>query len=310
MTTETTTETETSATNGKSNGSKQAVDAPRRNYFMMDPDDVVVVGHDTKDGPEHPLYDGRIKLPIEEALVRNIVTYGVIKPVLAEKDGDNVYTVDGRRRILHARAANERLAAAGEERIRVPVIFKKGTDAYLFGISRASNTLHADDGPLTNAKNAQRMIDMGSTEEEVAVTFGVKTQHVKDWLTLLGMAAKVRHAVEKGELSPSAAVSMASLPKDEQETMLDKLRAEGVKPTVDRVQNKKRAARGKEEVLSPRARIKKVGELLLKLGSVDATKDELIAGIDKISKALFAKSWDRLVAEVEAKEAAASKGKK
>jgi hypothetical protein len=40
---------------------KQALDGTRINAFGMEPKDLVIVGFDTDDGPEHPLWDERVK---------------------------------------------------------------------------------------------------------------------------------------------------------------------------------------------------------------------------------------------------------
>lgn len=294
--------------NGNGNGkrARQAVDAPRRNYFMMDPNELIVVGHDTKDGPENALFDPRVKLPMDESLVRNIQVYGVLEPILAVKDGEKTMVVAGRRRVLHAREAAKRQEKAGEVVLKVPVIFKRGEDQYLFGVARTENAGRVADGPMTNARNAQRMLDMGASEDEIAIAFQVKKQTVKDWLVLLGLAPKVKTAVEKGTLSASAAASLGKLPKEEQEKHLDELLAQGAKPTVDTVINKVRASKGKAPVNTPKMRIEKAEGLLMKAVPElnKYTKDELIELVDKLSKAIVSKGIAKLQAEIE-KEAAA-----
>jgi ParB family chromosome partitioning protein len=305
MDTETTEpETTETPTATKKPPGKQA-DGARRSYFMFDPDEIVIVGVDTKDGPEHPLYDERIKLPLDEGMVRNIQTYGVITPIAFVRDGETVLTVDGRRRVLHAREAKKRQLAAGEEPVKVPALPKRGEDAYLFGISRASNAMRVNDGPLTNARNAQRMLDMGSSEAEIAVAFGVKVSTVKDWLTLLDLATPVKNAVAKGTLSASAASGLAKLSKEEQAAHLEELLAKGVKATADNVINKVREGKGKAPINTPKVRVEKAEAILTKVAKSwnDMTKDELIEVVDKLSKALLSKGMAKLVAEIEKAEA-------
>ncbi len=298
---EDTTTEDTTTTNGKAKGKKEG-EGTRRSYTMMDPNDLVVIGLDTKDGPEHALYDVRIKLPLDEMLVRNIQAYGVLEPVLAVKDGDTFQVVAGRRRVLHAREAAKRQEAAGEVVLKVPVLTKRGEDTYLFGIARSENGMRVNDGALTNARNAQRMLDMGATEQEIAIAFGVKTGAIKEWLTLLGLAPKVRTAVEKGVLSASAAVGLAKLPKEEQETHLEQLLLEGAKPTAETVINKVRVAKGKAPTVTPKTRIDKAEGIIykaLEAGLNKMTKDELVDTIDKLSKALLSKGLGKLQAEID-----------
>lgn len=297
-----TTETDTTTTTGGKAKKERADQAGRRSYFMFDPDECIVIGHDTKDGPEHPLYDERIKLPLDEGLVRNIQVYGVIEPIIFSRDGEKILVVAGRRRVLHAREAKKRQLKAGEVAVQVPAIPKRGEDVYLFGVSRSENALRTNDGPLTNARNAQRMLDMGSSEAEIAVCFGVKPQTVKDWLTLLGLSTKVKNAVAKNVLSPTAAASLAKLSKEEQDTHLDEMLAQGAKPTVDNVAAKVRQVQGKAPTTTPKMRIEKIENLLTKAAEVGIeklTKDDLVELIDKLSKAALSKGIGKLQAEIE-----------
>jgi len=221
---------------------KRAVKAPRRDVFLLDPNDITVIGVDTDHASksDHYLWDPRTRLPIDEYLVRNIQTYGVIKPIVVVKDGDAVLVVDGRQRVLHARQALARQKKAGEEEVRVPVMFRRGEERYLFGVSRAAN-LARQDSVLTNAMNAQRMIDMGASPAETACAFGVKVSTLTvTWLPLLDLSGKVRQAVEKGEMSAQAASALCGLGKAEQEAHLEELRAAGVKPTHAAVTTKVR----------------------------------------------------------------------
>lgn len=285
--------------------------AQRRNVFMMDPDDLVVIGHDTKDGEEHPLYDERVKLPLTEDMVKNIQVYGVLEPVLAQTDGDRTLVVDGRRRVLHAREAAKRQKKAGEEPVKVPVFFKRGEAVYLFGVSRSANAMRVDDGPMTNARNAQRMLDMGATEEEVAVAFGVTPQSIKTWVSLLDLSSKVQHAVAKREIGIAAACTLAKLPREEQDKHLEELRAQGVKPTAENLDNKVRVSQGRGEAITPKSRIKKAVDILTKVADStdgglndDLSKEELWEVINRLCKALTSKGLAKLVTPKDDEKAA------
>lgn len=208
-------------------GKQTMPSAKRSNLFIFDPSDLTIVGLDTEDGEEHPLYDERAFLPLDETLVLNIQTYGVIEPISICKDGDQVLVVDGRRRVLHAREAATRQKAAGELLVRVPAVVKKGSEGRLLGISRSANAHRRDDSPLANARNAQRIIDFGEDEESIAITYGVEVQTVKTWLKLLDLDNTVQKAVEKGELGATAAARMSNLTRDEQKTTLAEMRESG-----------------------------------------------------------------------------------
>ncbi len=233
--------------------------------LMFDPNDLVIVGVDTKDGEEHPRWDVRVRLPFDESLCRNIMTHGVLQPVIVHKVGTAYEVVDGRQRVLHAREAARRQDAAGDVPVKVPAVVRRGEDAQLFGVSRSANAHRRGDTPMTNARNAQRMLDLGATEGEVSIAFGVTLPTLADWLSLLDLAGPVRTAVDRGEVSASAAAVLATLPAAEQVAHLAQLREEGVKPTQDNLERRVRAAAGKAPYLSSKQRIDQATPILAAL---------------------------------------------
>lgn len=275
---------------------------PRGTYYMADPDELVIIGLDTADGPEHPLYDVRIKKPLDEAKVRNFRTYGVIKPITAKRDGVKLIVVDGRGRTRYARAVKALQAAAGEETIRVPVMIKKGDDAHLFGVSRAAN-LHDADGPITTAKNAQRLIDMGKSVDEVADTFGVTTQTIRNWQAMLDLAPEVIQATIDAEVSTTAAIQLAPLPHAQQVELLSEIKEEakaGVKPTVERTKRKVAEKAGKTASKTPKERIESARNLLVKYtGIASPTKEDMAGTIERVCRVLLSHGLDKLATDEE-----------
>lgn len=276
--------------------SKNAVDAPRRNYFMMDPHDVVIVGLDTEDGKDHYLYDERIHLPLDPDMVANIRVYGVIKAVRATKDGDRVLIVDGRQRVRACRAAWELARKAGEEPPRLPVDMMRATEQFTFGVSSAANGFTQAETPLQRAERAQRLLTMSGDPQHVAVTFGIKRAQLDEWLSLLTVAPAVRKAIDAGEVSPSAGAKLAKLAKDDQVAQLAQLREQGVKPTTRAVANKVRASKGKAPSKTPLERIHAATEVLRKLHEKNGLNDAVLEALDKIAKALHGKPMDKLLA--------------
>lgn len=245
--------------------------------FKFDPYKYIIIGLDTKDGPEHPLYDERIRLPVPDGLVKNIAYYGVLKPVIFERipgDDERVLVIDGRQRIRAARMVLDRQRAAGEVEIAVRGIPQKGDGARMLGIARAAN-IHQSDGAMTNARNAQRMLDInGGDAEAVAIAFGV-TKHTleREWLPLLGLTTRGIKAVESGAMSPTAGARLARLPKDEQDAKLAEITAGGAKPTAAAVNNKVREASGKEPIETPRGKLTRIGAELDRLDKALDSKD-------------------------------------
>lgn len=214
---------------------KAALEARRGNHFFVDPNNITIVGLDTSDGPEHPLYDERVKLPLEESTIRDFMIRGVLEPILVRKDGDAIEVIDGRQRVRHAREANKRLAKEGSTLIEVPTLVKKGSDAELFGISISTNEHRRGDSPVVKAEKVRRYMAMGKNEEDASIAFGVSVQTIKNWGKLLDLDAKVLRAVDSGKIPASSAWNLSGLSRDEQLEALDKLFAGGGKVTSERV---------------------------------------------------------------------------
>lgn len=202
---------------------KAALDAKRINAFAFDPDDLVIVGLDTKDGTEHALYDKRAFREPNEAGVIFIMSGGSVPTLEVRKDGDKAQVVDGRGRVIDAREANKRLRAKGEEPVLLEVRLQKGDDARIFGISRARNLFRTEDDPLTNAEHVEKYLAFGKSEDEAAVWFGVTPTAIRQWRKLSDLAAPVRKAIGDGKLSATAAAKLADLPRAEQVEKLDEM---------------------------------------------------------------------------------------
>ncbi len=226
-----------------------SLNAQRSDAFTLDPDNFTLVTD-----PNSPLYDPRVHDEPDEALVRNIMVYGVIEPVIIRRNGSSVEVVAGRGRVKAAQEANRRLVAEGKQPIRVPAILKRGADADMYGVLISENECRREDNPLIKAQKAQRLIDMGRTTEEVAVAFGVTRQAVESWLHLHDVADPIRQAVEAGEVSATAAAQLSGLERDRQVETYEALKAEGGKVTAKRA---KRAARQGDTSPVPKMRSRK-----------------------------------------------------
>jgi ParB family chromosome partitioning protein len=211
------------------------LNAMRSDAFTLEPERITLITD-----PNHPLYDPRVHDDPEESLVRNIMVYGVIEPIIIRNNGETVEVVAGRGRVKAALEANRRLTAAGKQPIRVPAILRRGQDADMFGVLISENECRREDNPLLKSVKAQRLIDMGKTVEEVAIAFGVRRQSVEAWLSLGDVAQPVLDAVERGELSATAAAKLSGLDREKQVETLEAMKDEGGKVTVQRA---KKAAR-------------------------------------------------------------------
>lgn len=225
---------------------KQALDGKRLNAFGKNPNDLVIVGLDVIVPEDHELfelYDERIKKPLVERTIRDMMRAGVVLDIVARKytfakgtvvwgkplaqDTDLPVVVDGRRRTQHSREANRRLDEKGEPLIVVPVKQWKGTirDASLRMV--ALNAHREDDDVLTLARKASSMLARVKNEDDVAEHFNVSTHQLREWLRLLEASPAVVKAVEKGSLPASSAIELTRLPPDHQKVELEAAIAAG-----------------------------------------------------------------------------------
>jgi ParB family chromosome partitioning protein len=207
-----------------------SLNAQRSDAFTLAPENCTLVTD-----PAHPLYDPRVHDEPDEAMVRNIMVYGIIEPIIVRKNGDKVEVVAGRGRVKCALEANRRLTAEGKQPIRVPAMLRRGQDAEMYGVLISENECRREDNPLLKAEKAQRLINMGKTVEEVAIAFGVKRQSVDAWLALGDVDQSVLDAVEQGEISATAASHLSKMARGEQVEAFEAMKAEGGKVTVGRV---------------------------------------------------------------------------
>jgi ParB family transcriptional regulator, chromosome partitioning protein len=216
----------------------------KRDAFMFDPEDLVLVTDE-----KHPLYDERVNLPIDEALVLNMlhapdgVPQGVIEPISVVRNTETgkVEVAVGRQRVKAAREANKRLKKKGLEPIRVPALIVRANAHRAMGILISENEHRQNDTPLGRARKAQRYLDLGRDESEVATLFGISAASVKNMLSLLDAPAAVRNAVEAGKITVSDGYKLAKLDPVEAKEKVAKLIEH-----APRAPGKKRSKNGKK----------------------------------------------------------------
>lgn len=227
----------------------------KSNLLSFDPETLKLVTDE-----KHPLYDERVHLPVSEPMVLNIMAHGVLEPILVRKNAEtgDVEVVVGRQRVKACREANKRLKAKGNEPHQIPGIVKRGDDGALAGMVVSENEIREDDTPLGRAKKAQRLFDLGKTEDQVAVYFGCSKQTVKNMVALLECCAFVRNAVEAGKIPVSEAYKLSKETPEDQKAKTEKMisAAEGAKGK----RNKSRAVREANGSSGPRGK-REIGTL-------------------------------------------------
>jgi len=265
----------------------RADSAPRQEVKMYAPEDVVIIGLDTEDGPSHPLYDGESNAaPLIEADVEFTKEHGILQAVCCKRDGDRLLVVYGRGRTRQLREANKRRKAEGQEPWFLPVKIIRGDESKLLALKHGENSHRRAINPLARAREAYDLAQQ-MPEAKAAVILGLGINQFRNVVKLLDLAPAVAKAVSKGEISATAAVDLTGLSEVEQtEKLAELLKASGgEKPTIRDVKAVVREANGKAPLLSPAQRITKMSEVITKLDD-SATKDELWSTIRKIKSLL------------------------
>lgn len=264
-----------------STSSKQALPgASRMNAFAMEPEALTIIGLDTKDGPEHPLYDERVKLPLDEGRIRNVMAYGVIEPVIVRKNGPLVEVIAGRQRVRWAREANKRLSSEGRPTLKVSCMVRREGDQSAIAVMIAENENREDDDPIVRAKKAQRMLNFGNTEDDIATAFGISTQAVRNLLATLDLSTNVQKLVSEGRLAYSTAITLRDLTRQEQETQAAEMAEKGVGVAeAKRLERVRRAAKNGKPAPDPEKSARGKSVSVVKLRKV-AENEEFMAELE------------------------------
>lgn len=204
----------------------------RSTTHKANPNEVVLIGLDTDDGPEHFLYQDRVKLeptPEEIDAARNGVTIFYCTKLPGH---ELPVVVAGRQRTIAARAA-------GLEEVEFKLV--KGTPAELATLMIQENALQKALTPIDKAKDAKALLALHLAEEVpekeamalVAQAFGQTVQSVKDYLTILDFDPKVLKAIEAKKISANEAlVRLRKVAPEDQAGKLKEVLADKTAPKV------------------------------------------------------------------------------
>jgi len=204
----------------------------KRDLFMLRPEALTLV-YDK----EHPLYDPRVEDDPPENMILNIMMNGVLQPINVRVNGDKIEVVAGRGRTKSTIEANRRLVAEGKPPLLIPCINKGGSDADLFGVMVSENEIRREDNMIVKGIKARKLLNLGYSVHQIAVTFGVTRQAVENWLATDELPQEIKDAVESGETTATAALEMAGAghSKEEQVKRFNDLKEKGVKATTENV---------------------------------------------------------------------------
>lgn len=159
---------------------------------------------------DHPLFDERIFLPLDEDKVRNVDAYGILVPISIAKVDGIAMVIAGRQRVRWARVVNRRRAARGEPPLKVRATVQRSAPERLIGVMVAENEVRTDDHPMTRLAKAKRMMERGIAPEDCAISFGISFATFNQWLAFDDNATtKVKRAVESGKLPFTAGLTLS-----------------------------------------------------------------------------------------------------
>jgi len=160
--------------------SNEAFTVKKRSSFLFNPYDLVLITDEND-----PLYDPRVHLPIDDGLVKNILKFGVVQPVVITKQLGKPVVIDGRQRVKAAREASAISEDGGGPPILVQCVYRTGGDESMYGLIVSTNEHRYQESVIDKAKKANHMIDLGCDHETVALSFGVSISTIRNWLDKL-----------------------------------------------------------------------------------------------------------------------------
>lgn len=180
-----------------------------------DPNELVLVGVDI-DETTHPLYDERVKIPLDPLFVNTIKLLGVLVPVLVRQEDGKLLVVDGRRRVRAAREVGGM--------IKVPYEIKRADDRMASAMMSVANEHRESDPPLMRARKAVRLFNQTNNYDEVGLWFKVTGATIKNWIQLIEADPKIHEAIESNKISFNAGLELSKMPsRDEQRETLAKM---------------------------------------------------------------------------------------
>lgn len=218
-------------------------------YTYIEPEKLTLIT-DTS----HPLYDVRAQGEPDESLVQNISTYGVLQPVIVVEEGTQFLVVDGRRRVLAALQLNAFLKEEGKPLIRIPYVVRESNAKDAMGVMISTNEMREEDSTLNKASKVQALIAYGYTVKQIATMFGLTEQAIYAYKNINELHPTVKHHIEMGNITATAALELAGKSEREQLTLLDELMADGKKITVARAKEAARTGTASTTTLKLRSR--------------------------------------------------------
>jgi ParB family transcriptional regulator, chromosome partitioning protein len=202
-------------------------------------------------------------------LSKSIAEKGVLQPLLVRPKGKKYEIVAGERRFRAAKLA-------GLE--EVPVIVRELDDRETLEIALIENLQREDLNPLEEARAYQGLLDLGSTQEELAKALGKGRSTITNGLRLLQMSRDGQKALEDQLISAGHARAILAMPSEQQDWALEQILTHDL--TVRQAEELKQEAEKNvsRETIAAKPRVHR--QLELELSRLTGTKVKIV-GQDK-----------------------------
>jgi ParB family chromosome partitioning protein len=165
-------------------------------------------------------------------LAQSITTYGIVQPIIVQRNGDRFIIIAGERRYRAARIA-------GLD--KVPAVIKEYSKQAFMEVSLIENLQREDLNPIEEAQAMKLLMDEYSlTQDELSIRLGKSRSAIANTLRLLTLPQNVIEMVVSGELSSGHARCLVSLSSDiEKERIARKIISLGlsVRATEELIKN-------------------------------------------------------------------------
>ena len=207
-------------------------------------------------------------------LAESIKTYGIVQPIIVQKQGDRYIIIAGERRYRASRMAGVS---------RVPVVVKDYTKREFMEVSLVENLQREDLNPIEEASAMKLLMDEHSlTQEEFSSRLAKSRSAVANTLRLLSLPEQIRDMVADTRLSSGHARALVALGSDEEKIKLAQiiinlgLSVRATESMINKVKNQDNAKPKQRSVTAPEI----IAAEQQLSGSLE-TKVKIIGNLDK-----------------------------
>lgn len=139
-------------------------------------------------------------------LAQSIMAYGIVQPIIVQRNGDRFIIIAGERRYRAARIAGL---------TTVPAVIKEYSKQELMEVSLIENLQREDLNPIEEALAMRLLMDeYNLTQDELSTRLGKSRSAIANTLRLLTLPQSIREMVISGELSSGHARCLVTLSND------------------------------------------------------------------------------------------------